>query len=249
MPVGILETAYEALEGGDPGPLLDMLEPSFEWIEPELTGYPLAGVHTGRDGVAALIERLEDLLDGLTIEWSELIDAGSRVTVTGSMRGRPRGAEADWDLPFAHVWEIEGGKPVRVRAFFDRSRLTLAATRRELADVADDLLAQAGEIRAQWARLGDALRAAGLDAPAEAGSDAPSASAASARLAAVDMAQDGASRDEVEAYLRDELGVDEPDPILDEVFGAADAPEAVLEQRAAALEATRLSRLFARNRG
>src|SRR5688500_7677052 len=133
MPVGILETAYEALEGGDPGPLLGMLEPSFEWVEPELAGYPLAGVHRGRDGVAALIERLEELLDGLTIEWSELADAGSRVTVTGVMRGRPRGADADWELPFAHVWEIEDGSVVRVRAFFDRSRLTLAAARRELA--------------------------------------------------------------------------------------------------------------------
>jgi ketosteroid isomerase-like protein len=228
-----------------------MLEPSFEWVEPELAGYPLAGVHRGRDGVAALIERLEELLDGLTIEWSELADAGSRVTVTGVMRGRPRGADADWELPFAHVWEIEDGSVVRVRAFFDRSRLTLAAARRELADVADDLLAQAGQIRAQWARLGEALRDAGLEAPAEA-SEAEGArgtSSASARLAAVDMAQDGASREEVEAYLRDELGIDDPAPILDEVFGPADAPEAVLEERAAALEATRLSRLFARNRG
>jgi uncharacterized protein len=251
MPVGILETAYEALEGGDPGPLLDMLEPSFEWVEPELAGYPLSGVHRGRDGVAALIERLEELLEGLTVEWHELADAGSRVTVTGVMRGRPRGADADWELPFAHVWEIEGGSVVRVRAFFDRSRLTLAAARRELADVADDLLAQAGQIRAQWARLGEALRSAGLEAPAEAveAAGAERTSSASARLAAVDMAQDGASREEVEAYLRDEGGVDDPAPILDEVFGPADAPEAVLEERAAALEATRLSRLFARNRG
>ena len=43
---------------------------------------------------------------------------------------------------------------------------------------------------------------------------------ASARLVAVDMAQDGSPRDEVEAYLRDELGVDDAEAvaIVDEVF-------------------------------
>jgi hypothetical protein len=66
------------------------------------------------------------------------------------------------------------------------------------------------------------------------------------------MAEEGAGRDEVEAMLRDELGVEEPEPILDEVFGApgAEPPAATLEeQRAAIIDATRLSRLFARNRG
>jgi ketosteroid isomerase-like protein len=260
MPTGILDTAYEALERGDAGPLLDMLGDGFEWVEPELPGYPLAGVHRGRDGVAAVLARLGRMFDGLVIEWSELADAGSRVTVTGTLRGRPRGADGDWELPFAHVWEVEDGKPVRVRAYFDRSRLTIAAARRELADAADDLLAQAGEIRAQWAKLGEALRGAGLEVPDEAVAageglgDSGGGGAAlrsSARLAAVDMASEGASRDEVEAYLRDELEVDEPAGILDEVFGAGAGatPDAALDERAAALEATRLSRLFARNRG
>jgi ketosteroid isomerase-like protein len=234
-----------------------MLDDGFEWVEPDLPGYPLAGVHRGRDGVASVLARLGRMFDGLVIEWSELADAGSRVTVTGILRGRPRGAEGDWELPFAHVWEVEDGAPVRVRAYFDRSRLTIASARRELADAADDLLAQAAEIRAQWARLGDALRGAGMELPEEAAAavaaGAGGASRSSARLAAVDMASEGASRDEVEAYLRDELEIDDPDGILDEVFAAAGSsastPDAALDERAAALEATRLSRLFARNRG
>jgi ketosteroid isomerase-like protein len=234
----------------DSGPLLDLLGDGFEWVEPELAGYPLSGVHRGRDGVASALERLAGLFEDLVIEWAELADAGSRVTVTGVLRGRPRGAEAALELPFAHVWEISDGEPVRMSAYFDRSRLAVAAARRELADAADDLLSQAAEIRSQWARLGDALRSAGLDAPAEAVAalEAVGAGRSSARLAAVDMAQDGASRAEVEAYLRDELEIAEPAEILDEVFGTA-TPGAPLDERAAALEATRLSRLFARNRG
>ena len=261
MPGGILDAAYEALGSGDSGPLLGLVDADFEWVEPELPGYPLAGVHRGPGGARAVLTRLATLLDGLAVEVDEVIEAGGRAIVTGVMRGRPAGAEEDWNLPFAHVWELDAdGRPTGMRAFFDRSRLTLAAARRDLAGVADDLLEQAAEIRRQWARLGDALRAAGMSAtdvpdPA-AGEDlepeiAPSGSA-SARLAAVDMAEEGATREEVEAYLRDELAVDDPAAILDEVFGAPvadEAPDAIAGHHAAALEASRLSRLFARNRG
>jgi ketosteroid isomerase-like protein len=258
VPDWTLGTAYEALGRGDNSPLLAMLGEQFEWVEPELPGYPLGGIHRGALEVRTrVLDGLAGLLDGLSIEGEELVEAGSRVVVTGVIRGRPAGADEDWELPFAHVWEVgPDERPVRVRTYFDRSRLTVAATRRELATVTDDLLEQAAEVRRQWDKLGDTLRAAGADAPDEEGDDgeeAARASASSARLAAVDMASDGATREEVDAYLRGELGVDEPDPILDEVFPAPpppaeEPPESPVDEQASAIEANRLSRLFARNR-
>jgi ketosteroid isomerase-like protein len=254
MPGGNLGTAYEALRRGDKDPLLALLQPGFEWVEPELSGYPLAGVHRGPDGVESVLGRLEALLEGFEVQAHEVAEAGERETVTGVMRGRPSGSDQDWELPFAHVWELNDDEEfVRVRAYFDRSRLTVAAARRQLADVADDLLEQAAEIRRQWDQLGDALRAAGAEVPEEVEAGASPSGSASARLAAVDMAHEGASREEVETYLRDELSVDDPAPILEEVFATHGAPSppppGTLEERAAALEATRLGRLFARNRG
>jgi uncharacterized protein len=254
LPDWSLGTAYEALARGDTSPLLALLEEDFEWVEPELPGYPLAGVHRGALEVRTrVLDGLERLLEGLTIEGEELVEAGSRVVVTGVIRGRPAGVDEDWELPFSHVWEVAGnGRPQRVRTYFDRSRLTLAASRRELAGVADELLEQAAEIRRQWDRLGETLRTAGSEAAEEDG-DEPREPSSSARLAAVDMASDGATREEVEAFLRDEHGVEEPAAILDEIFPHAETPEpeaaaAPLEDQTAALEATRLSRLFARNR-
>ena len=252
MPDRSLRTAYTSLGQGDPEPLLAMLGPGFEWIEPDLAGYPLAGVHRGPEAVRTdVIERLEALFEGFAIDVAEVVEAGDRTVVTGSIRGRPSGAESDWELPFAHVWELEDGEPVRASAYFDRSRLTLAASRLQLAEVADDLLEQAAEIRRQWDRLGDTMRAAAADAPGDEGElqehEAPAT--ASVRLAAVDMAQEGATREEVDAYLREEMGVEDPAAILDEVFGPPPGPGAALDESEAALEATRLSRLFARNRG
>lgn len=260
MPDGILRGSYEALARGDAGPLLGMLPPEFEWTEPEIDGYPLSGVHRGASGMArGFLAPLAELLNGLTFGLDEVVSAWEREVVTGVMRGRPAGSTVEWELPFAHVWELRSGVPVRATGYFDRSRLTLAGNRRQLAALAEDLLEQAAEIRLQWSRLGDALRAAGVEAAdggapdksaAEEGSPSPEDLArgpASARLVAVDMAHEGKSRDEVEEYLRHDLEIDDVDPILDDVFDASGAPQPDLPVEEAS-GAARLSRLFARNR-
>jgi ketosteroid isomerase-like protein len=226
MPEGILRGGYEALERGDAAPLLDLLADDFVWTEPELPGYPLSGVHRGAEGLASgVLTPLAELLDGLTFFVEDVVVGSGQEVVTGVMRGRPAGASEEWELPFAHVYFVDDGVAVSGRAYFDRSRLTLAAGRRQLADVADDLLDQAAEIRMQWGRLADALRAAGVDEDVDDGldegdEDEPVLGVASARLVAVDMAQDGSTREEVDAYLRDELGVDDAEAaaIVDEVF-------------------------------
>jgi ketosteroid isomerase-like protein len=256
VPEGILRGSYEALARGDAGPLLGMLPPEFEWTEPELTGYPLSGTHRGSSGMAkGFLAPLAELLDGLTFELGEVVASWDREVVTGFMRGRPAGSTVEWELPFAHVWELASGVPVRATGYFDRSRLTLAGNRGKLAELADDLLDQAAEIRLQWSRLGDALRAAGVEAGDGAGtsegdSDGPEDVArgpASARLVAVDMAHGGSTRDEVATYLRDELEVEDTDAILDEVFDPSGEPQPDLPVDEAS-GAARLSRLFARNR-
>jgi ketosteroid isomerase-like protein len=257
VPEGILRGSYEALARGDAGPLLGLLPPEFEWTEPEIAGYPLSGVHRGATGMAkGFLAPLAEILDGLTFELDEVVAAWDREVVTGVMRGRPAGSTVEWELPFAHVWELASGVPVRATGYFDRARLTVGGNRRQLADLADDLLEQAAEIRLQWSRLGDALRAAGVEAAqiardgADEGSPSPEEVAhgpANARLVAVDMAHEGSSREEVEAYLRDELEVEDVSAILDDVFDPSGElqPDLPVEE---ASGAARLSRLFARNR-
>jgi ketosteroid isomerase-like protein len=258
VPEGILRGSYEALARGDAGPLLGMLPPEFEWTEPEIEGYPLSGVHRGASGMArGFLAPLAELLDGLTFELGEVVAAWDREVVTGLMRGRAAGSPVECELPFAHLWELESGVPVRATGYFDRSRLTLTGNRRQLAELADELLEQAAEIRLQWSRLGDALRAAGVEGaqvgrPDGEGGESLSPEEiargpASARLVAVDMAHEGRSREEVEAFLRDELDVEDTEAILDEVFDPSGEPQPDLPVDEAS-GAARLSRLFARNR-
>ncbi len=76
-----------------------------------------------------------------------------------------------------------------------------------------------------WAepdQTGPARQAAGAaDAESDANANGAGAVPSAARLVAIEMAVGGSSRAEVERHLRDTLGVAEPDPLLDDVFGVA----------------------------
>src|SRR4051795_3552063 len=86
VPEGILRGGYEALERGDAAPLLDLLSEDFEWTEPSLPGYPLAGVHSGPSGMAnGVLSPLASLLDGLTFSLDGVVVGDGCEVVTGVM--------------------------------------------------------------------------------------------------------------------------------------------------------------------
>jgi hypothetical protein len=90
----------------------------------------------------------------------------------------------------------------------------------ELADLANDLLEQATEMRRQWAELAEAIgreSSMSLDSPTAA-PDAADAAADQARLVALDMMLSGRTRDETEEHLRRTFAGQDFSGLLDEVF-------------------------------
>ena len=95
----------------------------------------------------------------------------------------------------------------------------------ELTSLADELLAQASEVRRQWAELSEAL---GVEPPEPAPAATPAAAADSqapegeeadpVRLVALDMMLSGRSREEVREYLDATFGDDDREEVLDEIF-------------------------------
>lgn len=78
----------------------------------------------------------------------------------------------------------------------------------------------AGEAAASASAGPEDAKPAGSNADARNG-DADVSVPSAARLVAIEMAVGGSSRAEVEEHLRGQLGVAEPEPLLDDVFGAA----------------------------
>lgn len=95
-----------------------------------------------------------------------------------------------------------------------------------LAQIVDQLLDQAADLRRGW----DALAAALDDLEVEGGPAAPADAEAAAppagdgddprRLIALNMALNGQSREETAAYLRQQFGEDGTDAILADVYDA-----------------------------
>lgn len=63
-----------------------------------------------KDVFASVAENFEEF----RAEPEQFIDAGDRVVVVGSFRGRAKGGRT-LDAPYAHIWALRGGKAVRFR--------------------------------------------------------------------------------------------------------------------------------------
>jgi hypothetical protein len=101
---------------------------------------------------------------------------------------------------------------------------------KRLADAAESLERQAGELRAEVERLAEAERqraaveserADAAPEPAETASAAP-ADDAEARIVAFSMVLDGKPRDEVAQHLADEFGLADSDALLDDLYARAE---------------------------
>jgi septal ring factor EnvC (AmiA/AmiB activator) len=121
-------------------------------------------------------------------------------------------------------------------AFEPSTRVKPTAMRealRRLADTAEALERQAGELRAQVAELAEAVReraeaearrAADSERPLEpAVEPAEAADDSEARLVAYSMVLDGRPRDEVAGHLADEFGMTDADALLDDLYARAGA--------------------------
>jgi hypothetical protein len=88
--------------------------------------------------------------------------------------------------------------------------------RRDLIDVADELLVQAAEIRRHWSELAVAV---GVEAPADLTGAGPEAADDEVRrLVAIDMLLSNRSRDEIVDHLRRTFGDDGVEELVDAMF-------------------------------
>jgi ketosteroid isomerase-like protein len=117
--IELVKRSYEAFARDDLDGVLADMHPEIEWHQAQ--GLPHGGYYRGLDEVR---RNIFEPLDG---EWweefsadpDEFLDAGSQVVVLGRYRGVAKGSGKRLDVPFVHVWTVEGDKAVRFRQFLD----------------------------------------------------------------------------------------------------------------------------------
>ena len=125
-----VRAVYEAINRGDPAPLLEIMEPDIEWIEPDgapgVGGLsPGSGIFRGREEV---VRGVFDLLagrlwDNFRVEPDELVDGGEYVVAMGHLRATVPGSDRPAETPFAHVWRLRDGRCFWWRCYEDTAVL------------------------------------------------------------------------------------------------------------------------------
>jgi ketosteroid isomerase-like protein len=101
----------EGLFGGDPAPLLELMRPEVEYVNPPEAVDP--GVRRGREEVAKALAALGEF------EWTshdlhELFDAGDTVVARVTFRARGRASQHQLTQDEAHTWTFREGLIVRL---------------------------------------------------------------------------------------------------------------------------------------
>ncbi|HEV7133277.1 MAG TPA: nuclear transport factor 2 family protein [Gaiellaceae bacterium] len=117
--VDIVKRSYVAFAKHDMDAVLADMHPDIEWHQAQ--GLPHGGTYHG------LAEVRRAIFDPLDAEWwdefsavpDQFLDAGDDVVVLGRYRGVAKGTGKTLDVPFVHVWTLEGALAVRFRQFLD----------------------------------------------------------------------------------------------------------------------------------
>jgi ketosteroid isomerase-like protein len=124
MPSGnveIVRSIYAAWNDGFAG----LLDPAIEWVNP-----PEAvegGTHHGIEAFEAAAGSVNAAFEGSHVVFEEFIEAGERVVVLGTLRGRGRGSGVEVERPQGYVWTIRDGRAVRFEWYPDQGKALEAA--------------------------------------------------------------------------------------------------------------------------
>jgi ketosteroid isomerase-like protein len=117
-----VKQAYEAYLRDGWEALLPYLAPDVEW---DMTKTALDGhLHQGHDGVRAFFEALAATWDGFRFSYDEFMDVddADAVVAIGKFHGRGRASRIEVDALMVHVWTLQEGIGVRLRAYLDRDQ-------------------------------------------------------------------------------------------------------------------------------
>ena len=117
--VDIVRRSYDAFARHDLDGVMGDMHPEIEWNQAQ--GLPHGGVYHGLEEVKRnIFDPLdEEWWDGFTADPEEFLAAGGQVVVVGRYRGIAKATRKHLDVPFVHIWTLDGTKAIRFRQYLD----------------------------------------------------------------------------------------------------------------------------------
>jgi uncharacterized protein len=115
--VEIVRRIYTCWTPGSSPPESNLLHPDIEWVNPSDALEP--GTRTGIEAFASITKGLDDTISDFRMDVERLIDAGDRVVVIATMRGRGSASGVDIERRHGSIWTVRDGKAVRFQWFYE----------------------------------------------------------------------------------------------------------------------------------
>ena len=114
--VDLVRQGFERLREQGVAGLLPFIHPDFEVTTPAaLAAEP--DTYRGPDGIRRYFDSFYEAMDRVAFEPLELIEVGDAVVVPMTLRTRGRTSGIETEQRVVQIWELEGGKAIRVRVF------------------------------------------------------------------------------------------------------------------------------------
>jgi uncharacterized protein len=114
--VEIVRRIYASWTAGSSPAESKLLHPAIEWVNPRDALEP--GTRTGIEAFTSITGELDETIRDLRMDVERLIDAGGRVAVIATMRGRGSASGVEIERRHGSVWTIREGKAVRFEWFY-----------------------------------------------------------------------------------------------------------------------------------
>ena len=98
---------------------LDLLDPDVEWVP--ILAVLEGRVYRGHKDVQRWVEDLDPDWEFFEVYYEEVHDFGDRVLIFGHWRARGRASGVESEQPAIWLYEMKGGKVVRMHTFTDRA--------------------------------------------------------------------------------------------------------------------------------
>jgi len=117
---------FLAAMGGDKQGVLALITEDIEWTIPG-ENWPLAGIHRGHAGVAAVLSKASEEVETSFPEPPEFVAQGDRVFVIGIATGKIKATNKQFKDEWIFDATVRDGKVAKLREYIDTQAMARAA--------------------------------------------------------------------------------------------------------------------------
>ncbi len=123
--IRLLRRLYEAWDRPAHEEVLAVLDPEFEFVNPDYAVDP--GIRHGHDGFRQALANLDASFAEQHHQLEDFVDLGERILVHAVFHARGRDSGASVSVVEQHLWTVRDGKLVRMQWFHDAAEAEEAA--------------------------------------------------------------------------------------------------------------------------